>query len=478
MKHRMRKLQVAISLSVMLALVVVGLVSAAIPTVPDHFDTEDTAAVTISGSTFPQTATSSATIPGGMFGTERDLVASVDATTSGAGTLTVKTDDNSNSKLTVASADGMGFTVQVQWDGAADTTKSDVDSTVGLSVNGVDLTEGGTHDRFAFLVTSSDLGGTAKIRVYSDASHCSEGVFSIAGLITSGMSQRIYERRFAATGALSMPVCTTGGTFTGTADFVHARAVVLTLTTGTDVDVYGWDVALDLTLTAGSTLTQTYADFGDLDNTYEMYKAGATQVNAIHVDSGLYLGASMSSEQNKNGFTGIEDDLDNGITRNGLPWVAGSATGGSIRVTTTNCSSCYLVGFIDWNGDGDFWDVVAGTWDVLNGVSEAIFATPAHITGSPAYSDYTFPVPSSAIPVGGSTYYARFRLTDIEYPVSAWGAYSSGEVEDYLWAFGGTTAVDVAKFDATSPASPFLPLTALALPVGIGLLWMQQRRRK
>jgi hypothetical protein len=164
-------------------------------------------------------------------------------------------------------------------------------------------------------------------------------------------------------------------------------------------------------------------------------------------------------------------DVDNGVTATGGSWTAGVG-GGQVTVLVSGCpaADCYLNAFIDWNKDRDFWNLAGDAFD----------------SGEKVLSNYVVHNGSNIIPINipagttiaGQSFYARFRLTEEMAAIggSPWGAYFSGEVEDYLWTFG-TTAVTLAKFDASSPLSSALPFAALLFPVGLGMLLVSRRRK-
>ena len=165
-------------------------------------------------------------------------------------------------------------------------------------------------------------------------------------------------------------------------------------------------------------------DFGDLPAGYQM--TTSSEDGAAHIQPGtqaLYLGTAPDT--NQDGAHSIDADADDntgladedGVTfTNDENWNEG-VNGGAISVDVLG--SGWLVGWIDFNSDGDFQD--EGEMIVSQAVS----------TGS-------YPI-AFDIPVGGVTrdkvQYARFRLFESEplFPEFAYsGVVSNGEVEDYV----------------------------------------------
>ncbi|HEX5692223.1 MAG TPA: SdrD B-like domain-containing protein, partial [Roseiflexaceae bacterium] len=124
---------------------------------------------------------------------------------------------------------------------------------------------------------------------------------------------------------------------------------------------------------------------------------------------------------------GADED---GVTASGA-WVNG-VDGGAVQVRVTG--SGWLVGWVDFNADGDFAD--AGELIVNQAVSSGT-------------ATYPFDIPSGTFGNSARKLYARFRLLNTEplFPSLAYvGAASAGEVEDYLFS----SALTIDK-DTTTP---------------------------
>jgi uncharacterized repeat protein (TIGR01451 family) len=170
------------------------------------------------------------------------------------------------------------------------------------------------------------------------------------------------------------------------------------------------------------------SDRGDLPDTGAGVGAGNYETLILNgapshvIVPGLRMGAFVDGEANgqpnaaANGddTTGSPDDED-GVTVADLTLTQGSPANVRVRATNTTGSPATLYGFIDFNGDGDFDDTN----------ETATIAVP---TGS---NNVEFTLPFGTAPLGGATAtYARFRLSN-ETGLTANGASTSGEVEDY-----------------------------------------------
>ena len=180
-----------------------------------------------------------------------------------------------------------------------------------------------------------------------------------------------------------------------------------------------------LHLSLGNTVD---GDAGDLQNP----EANADDVDTKNVD---LLGTLLSG-----GDTGLDDE--DGITSfPSLPATPGQTY--TVPVTVRNnipLLNAYLVGYIDFNQDGDFEDpgeksaTVTVPSDLLEITSNSV---SLDTTGAPRTFNVEFTVPNNVTP--GNTY-ARFRLGSIQEIVesattvtvsTAQGEVNNGEVEDY-----------------------------------------------
>ncbi len=172
-------------------------------------------------------------------------------------------------------------------------------------------------------------------------------------------------------------------------------------------------------------------DFGDLPESYSVLLPGGAR-HVLSLIPNLFLGASVDSEGNGvvSADSSAEGADDDGVVVTGI-WSNG-AGGGSLEIVVSGTG--YLVGYIDWNRDGDFLD------------ADEMVLSEAVTTGTLAR---TIDLPADALLESGTTeFYARFRLlpTAPFIPELAFtGEAANGEVEDYLYAFytlSGTVYVD------------------------------------
>ncbi|MCI5210474.1 MAG: hypothetical protein D3910_17175, partial [Candidatus Electrothrix sp. ATG2] len=161
-----------------------------------------------------------------------------------------------------------------------------------------------------------------------------------------------------------------------------------------------------------------YFDFGDLPLPFETTLDIDGARHAVQSEPDLYLGAGVTKEMDGKPSAGAIADEDDGIVKNGT-WVEG-AGGGTVDVTSYGAG--WLVGWIDFNGDGSF----SGTGEMI--INQAFGTAGASFSDSLSFD----------IPTGGlsSPGYARFRFFPEKPPVPSIafkGIADNGEVEDYLF---------------------------------------------
>jgi len=170
-------------------------------------------------------------------------------------------------------------------------------------------------------------------------------------------------------------------------------------------------------------------DWGDAPASYDASNGGAR--HQLSTTAPMWLGARSGDGENaaQAGPTALDDDVaptgwfndEDGYGGVGFPACPNNGTY-TVPMTVNNLSGAtgYLVGYIDWNRDGDFADA--------NEVSATV-AVPDGTTGS------TVNVVWSSVPsqCGGTTAtYARFRLAGSALEAtSPTGLATTGEVEDY-----------------------------------------------
>ena len=161
----------------------------------------------------PGTPEFSSLLAAETLGGERDLTVGL---TAGAGVDRVTIDVGSG-LMSLVSSFGATGTFQAKWDGQ---NGSDSVDPIGLQTSGqgVDLTSGGVKGYLDIAAAVNNSGGTATVRVYTDANNYSDAT----GPLTAGAQDRIlaFDTDFTAAGG------------TG-ADFANVGAIVLTVTTTT-----------------------------------------------------------------------------------------------------------------------------------------------------------------------------------------------------------------------------------------------------
>jgi len=168
--------------------------------------------------------------------------------------------------------------------------------------------------------------------------------------------------------------------------------------------------------------SQVLYDFGDLPSAYSditLLPNGARHV--VKTTPDLYLGAGVTTETNGTLSTAASADAnDDGVAVVGV-WANGNSAG---NLDATVVGGGYLVGYVDFNQDGDFLD--DGELVVSQAASDETVSA-------------TFDIPSGTFTEAGTTELAvRFRILSSEpfFPELAFsGEYANGEVEDYLFAF-------------------------------------------
>ncbi|MGD9872967.1 MAG: SdrD B-like domain-containing protein [Kiritimatiellia bacterium] len=228
----------------------------------------------------------------------------------------------------------------------------------------------------------------------------------------------------AAAPAYNLLLTTTNGAGTSTNVVQTTDAQGNNVSTRQSVPVAGVTVNVDFAF-----VSSLKYDFGDLPDTYstrlESAPSGARHI--VTSQTNLYLGLTIDTENNG---TPAADASGDGADEDGViplgVWQEGT-NGGAVQVTV-GMGTGWLVGFVDFNHDGDFLDV-----------GEMIINQSVTAPGGGIYTNW-FNVPTNSIYITNSTpYYSRFRLFPSQpaYPaLSYYGEADNGEVEDYYWLFG------------------------------------------
>lgn len=205
-------------------------------------------------------------------------------------------------------------------------------------------------------------------------------------------------------------------------------------------------------------------DFGDLLDSYD---TKIVDEGPYHTIGSLYLGDGSAPDSENDGqpnSTATGDGADeDGVNRDlNDRWTPGTTVDLFVDVTG---SGGYLVGWFDWNGDGDFAD--AGEITKFGTVSSGSNTLSLQVPGS----GYT----------QGDIVNARFRLYDGQpATISPTGGATNGEVEDYQWDFADPTIVTLTNAQTdTHGAGSRLPYGLVAgLVVAAGYLILRSRRRR
>ena len=160
------------------------------------------------------------------------------------------------------------------------------------------------------------------------------------------------------------------------------------------------------------TFAGDYETLGVNNGPSHIIVAGVNLGGAVDPDNGTLQNAAASADDTTN--TGSADD-ENGVST--FPVISTATTSYSVNVavTETVSGSAYLVGYIDFNGDGDFLDTGEKSATVTVSGSNTYAVSFTSLTGL----------------VAGQTY-ARFRISRTQTQAeSSVGSATSGEVEDY-----------------------------------------------
>lgn len=314
------------------------------------------------------------------------------------------------------------------------------------AVNGTAITEGNQKIDFGYRLNGANtLAGTVVLEQQGvtdgNAGEATDTAVPNMGVFLYDNSNNLFGSVLtAATGAYSFSNLP-NGTFrvSMSASGVLLQNTELTTVTGntpaTSVTDNGTSAFQTLTL-GGSVAGVDFAwvstvdyDFGDLPAGY-----GTLIVNdgARHILSGapaLYLGTTppdieLNGQPNATA-TGDGADESGISVVSPAAWLEG-ANGGTLRAVVNG--SGWLVGWMDFNNDGDFLDTNEMVMD------------QAVTTGA---ANYSFTVPVGALGGGGGVdIYSRFRLFEAAPPISLLsyvGSVTGGEVEDYRLTVGVET---------------------------------------
>ena len=201
-------------------------------------------------------------------------------------------------------------------------------------------------------------------------------------------------------------------------------------------------------------------DYGDLPASYStsLLNNPSGPRHSVPGSPTLYLGALIDSEDNgvPSGLASSDGADEDGVVAVDIANWTDGANGGTVEITVNG--SGYLIGWFDFNDDGDLTD------DGEMVISQLVSA---------GQSTISFDVPAGTISGGNTDFYSRFRLFAEEplIPTLAFsGATTNGEVEDYLFTM--TTlpepSIDLRKYTN----GQYVPTTpGPSLTVGDPVTW-------
>ena len=239
-------------------------------------------------------------------------------------------------------------------------------------------------------------------------------------------------------------------------------------------------------------------DYGDLPTTYNKTIFGEN--GPRHPNTGLSLGTLWDADndgQESAAATGDDttdgNDDEDGITVNSTTWGLGT---GSIDVTAITGGSGCLVGWADYNGDGDFGDDIADGngaaaperlfISFVSGAGTINFATP-NSTDSGGTFVYPatlnmryrlFPANDAVFAAAGLTLDGNgcpaTSNTTAQMATISMGGATGGEVEDYQQAFG-PTAISLRHLAVNQPTGLWFVL-GLLVAAAVSTTFILRRR--
>ena len=306
--------------------------------------------------------------------------------------------------------------------GTADDVDDFIDDGVDMDAGPTDETELSGVEVYLYTLGGSLLGSTV-----TD----SNGDYNFSGL--SAGSYRVIIGTTAAPLNNATLTTTTGNNLNG-------FTVSNTSTSVTQIAVISASNVVDVDFTF---LSNVDYDYGDLPASYGM--TTIAQDGARHIipttGTSIFLGAARDEDTNgvvsalANGDDIFgTDDEDGVVALSPSTWTegpAGPTTGGKVQVTIgdnlpASSTTGWLVGWIDWNGDGDFLDSYPG------GVSEMVVS---QLVSTDTTITVSFAIPAGTIDAGSQSWLSRFRLFTSEPPFPLFsyeGETTNGEVEDHL----------------------------------------------
>lgn len=466
--HGRRRKQILVPTALVLGLLLTVLVaSAAAPPNIDDFSTTQITLNATPGSPDSGTATE-ASGAGVILGREREAYARVVSGPNNLGVIF------NGTTMSISTGDATVGETTLTYDGTTNSNPlpSSVDP-IGLCTSvGVgcpDLTQSGTTNGFRIVVPSDDTFGDLTVKVWwgGDNTGNSSCQVTLLNFFRGGAALGPSRDYFVEYPLIRAGTCT--GTTTnlfqqaGAVQFqITGAALDMTIDT-IDISVFDWG---DLPETVGSSLcaSSAYATTMACEGPRHVVTPG------LRLGTLIDPGVSPASAGEINGQPSADakgddnanlDDEDGVVPITTPVWANNSI--GTVRVTVQG--SGYLVGWIDWAGDGFQ-------------ASDVIINAPAVSTGT---ANYTFLIPANTIPPapGVATLYARYRLFPPNEITSALAPYAfdgrdqfnqfiplalvppgqskGGEVEDHVYYVSeGSLAVTLADLRAEAQSDHVL----------------------
>ena len=206
------------------------------------------------------------------------------------------------------------------------------------------------------------------------------------------------------------------------------------------------------------TFMLTALDYGDLPDSYGTLLASDGARHIVPAMPTLYLGSGIDAENDgaptanaAGDDTAYTDDEDGVSVVAPALWQPGLPA----QVNVTASSTGFLNAWMDFNGNGNFWDAgerIFNDQPLSGGVNPSIFIIPPMATSSL----------TTGIP-------ARFRLSAAPGAVnSPTGLANSGEVEDYVFHYPGISINDVTADEGNAGTTTFTFTVSLSEPAPAG----------
>lgn len=455
-----RRKRILVPTALVLGLLLTVLIaSAAAPPNIDDFSTTQATLNATPGSPVSGTATETSGA-GVILGREREVYARVVSGPNNLGVIF------SGTAMSISTGDSSVGETTLTYDGTNNsnplpTSVDPIGLCTSVGVGCPDLTQSGTTNGFRIIVPSDDTFGDLTVKVWwgGDNSGNSSCQRTFTNFFGGGFPLGPAREFFVEYPAILAGTCsgTTSSLFSqaGAVQFQITGAALDMTIDGIDISVFDWG---DLPESAGNCAASLYATTVACQGPRHVVTSGGLRLGAL-IDPGVSPASAGEingqPSTNAKGDDNAQLDDEDGVLPITTPvWANGGV--GTVQVTVQGAG--YLVGWIDFNGNGFQ-------------ASEAII-NQAVTSGT---ANYSFLIPAGTIPAppGVATLYARFRLFPPGEITSALAPYAfdgrdqfnqftllgltppgqskGGEVEDHVYYVSeGALAVTLADFRAES----------------------------